>query len=127
MTDRRVIRNETQCDKLVAAIRCTSLPFLNTIDRAKPPGSSKQIAYCHSMANALADARGVAVEKAKFDLKLAFGVWTASTNVVTGDRCVDVKSWADYTREEMAGFIPAVEVFLNEEGIDYIPSDWRES
>ena len=121
----QVIRNGDQRARFIEKLRQCSLPVQVRVGPVKTPKSTQQINYCGHMFRRLAKANGATFEDAKHDCKLAFGIWTARTNVVTGDRAVDMKSLGAYTREDMAGFIPALECHLDEQGIEFVRSDWQ--
>ena len=120
------IRDDEQLGNLVNWLREAPKPYRVKIEPLKSPKTRSQLNYAHSLCGALAEATGVSLEIAKRDAKAEFGVVIVHMSVITGERTARLKSFAEYTSEEMAGFIPAMEVHLDERGIDYVPSNWRD-
>ena len=121
----RHVKNDEQRGLLFQELRERPYPYKVQIQGVKAQKTVRQLAYAHSLIGALAEHAGAHFERAKLDAKLAFGVWTHSPNLVTGDRSVECKSLADYTRDEMGGFISGLEAHLVDIEADFIPSDWR--
>lgn len=114
-----VIRNEDQRDYLIAAIKSRGLPFQCKVSEVHHPKTLKQIRYAHSLCNAVAAYKQASPEDSKRDAKVAFGVITVCTSLITGDRGARLKSFSDYTRDEMAAFIEQMHVYLDENQIPY--------
>lgn len=115
----RVIRNEEQRQSFIQAAQVQPLPFAGKLQEPASPKTLKQIRYAHSLCNALAAYAQCAPEVAKKDAKVEFGVTIVCTSVVTGDRSARLKSFADYNKLEMVGFLSAMEVFLVERDIPF--------
>lgn len=118
-----IIRNEDQRQRFIKAAQTQPMPFSGKIQEPASPKTLKQIRYCHSLCNALAAFKQCAPEVAKRDSKAEFGVVIVCTSVVTGDRSARLKSFADYSKTEMVGFISAMEVYLTENNIPFEPSE----
>jgi len=119
-----VIRNREQ-----AAAACGSIlaldytkPKMLKVGDYKPPKTTQQVRYAHSIIGFIAKAKGVSAEQGKIDTKTAFGIFTIGSSIITGDRTVTLKSLADYTREEIEAFITQLEVYCANEGIAYVKS-----
>lgn len=114
-----VIRTEEQRLNFIKAAQSQPLPFSGKLQEPASPKTLKQVRYAHSMCNALAAYAQCPPEVAKKDAKVEFGVTIVCMSVVTGDRSARLKSFADYSKNEMIGFISAMEVFLTERGIPF--------
>lgn len=97
------------------------MPFSAKIALPSSPKTTQQIRYAHSLCNALAAYKQASPEAAKRDCKVAFGVVTVCTSLVTGERAARLKSFADYTKVEMEAFITQMEQYLSSEGIPFTP------
>ena len=116
------IRNEEQRRFLIEKVREQPLPFHAKLMEPHSPKSGKQIRYAHSLCNALASYKQASPVAAKKDAKAAFGVVIVCTSLVTGERSARLKSFADYTKQEMEGFVTGMEVYLSQNCIPYTPS-----
>jgi hypothetical protein len=114
------IRNEQQRDMALANVHDRQLPFQLKLMDQHSPKSGKQIRYAHSLCNALAAYRQASPEMAKKDAKAAFGVVIVCSSLITGDRSARLKSFADYTKDEMEAFITQMEQHLSEKLIPFI-------
>jgi hypothetical protein len=118
-----IARNSTQLDAIIAKMRDYAFPFQIKFGEVKSPKTRKQLKYKHSMCSALAAYRQVAPEVAKRDAKVAFGVVTLCTSIITGDRQLIEKSFGDYSKNESIAFISAMECYLIEENIPFTASE----
>jgi hypothetical protein len=105
--------------QLILAGKKPVVQFITNQDNPKTPS---QIAYSHSLIHALADHLNRDFEEVKTDSKREFGVIKVSTSTITGDRTARLSSFADYTRDEMIGFITALEAHLLEHGVRFQPA-----
>ncbi len=119
----RVVRNEQQREGLIIDQRALPLPFQVKISKPLSPKTLKQISYAHSLCGALAAYMQCSPEAAKRDAKAEYGVVIVCMSVVTGDRTARLKSFADYSKEEMVAFISAMEAHLSEHGIPFHASE----
>lgn len=117
-----IIRNEEQRNNLIQKIMAQHTPFSAKLAEPSSPKTTQQIRYAHSLCNALAAYKQASPEAAKRDCKVAFGVVTVCTSLVTGDRSARLKSFADYTKGEMEAFITQMEVYLAQENIPFTHS-----
>ena len=115
-----VLRNEDQLSRFKAYLDKFDLPIQVKISKVGAPKTWKQIKYAHSLCNALALYKQTTPEAAKRDAKVAFGTVTICASIVTGDRTVRLKSFADYTREEMVAFVESFHAHLDENQIPYV-------
>ena len=88
----------------------------------KPPKTNTQLAYAYSLINYIALAKSVSADEVKTDAKREWGVIVVSTSTITGERKAKLKSFSDYTKDELSAFISQAEHFCAENGIYYIPS-----
>jgi|14_taG_2_1085336.scaffolds.fasta_scaffold15136_2 hypothetical protein len=113
-----VVRNEEQRSKVLAQL--AEVPIGKGLGiQAKPykaPKTNPQIDYAHSMIRKIAKAKKRQFEEVKVDAKREWGVINVSTSSITGDRAARLKSLADYSKEEMIGFIGACEAYCSEHG-----------
>lgn len=114
-----VIRNEEQRKNLLAKVAEAPLPFNAKLMEVQSPKTTQQIRYAHSLCNALAAYKQASPDAAKRDAKVAFGVVTVCTSLVTGERSARLKSFADYSKKEMEAFISSMEVYLSEKQIPF--------
>jgi len=117
-----VVKTEEQRGNFIQMASKWVLPFQGQLREPHHPKTLKQIRYAHSLCNALAAHHQAPPEAAKKDSKVAFGVTVVSTSLVTGDRTARLVSFADYTKEQMEAFCTAMEVYLSENGIEFIGS-----
>ena len=117
-----VIRTEEQRNNLIQKIMAQHTPFMCKVAEPASPKTTKQIRYAHSLCNALAAYKQASPEAAKRDCKVEFGVVIVCTSLVTGERSARLKSFADYTKDEMEAFITQMEVYLGQEGIPFTHS-----
>ena len=115
----RAINDESQRQIALADLRDRPAPFLMKLSDPVPVKTTKQIRYAHSLSNAHAAYKQVTPDISKKDLKAAFGVVIVCTSTVTGDRSARLKSFEDYSKEEMIGFLSATEVYLDENSIPF--------
>lgn len=118
-----IARNNAQLDAIISKMREYPLPFQVKFGEVKSPKTLKQIRYKHSLCNALAAYKQASPEAAKRDAKVAFGTVTICTSLVTGDRAVRLKSFADYSKDESMSFIAAFEVYLYENNIPFVKAE----
>lgn len=97
-------------------------PKMLKVSDYKPPKTTQQIRYAHSILRSIAKAKGGTTEEVKQDAKREYGIITVSTSFITGQRTARLKSLADYTKEEIESFITQLEVYCANEGIEYITS-----
>jgi len=114
------IRSEEQRQRVLGLVAERPIPFQVKLLDQHDPKSGKQIRYAHSLCNALAAYRQASPEMAKKDAKAAFGVVIVCSSLITGDRSARLKSFADYSRDEMEAFITQMEQHLSENSIPYI-------
>lgn len=126
MSQRWTVRDQHSRDALIRHIdnlrlagKTPTVQFVGPIDHPKSPS---QIKYAHALCQALADYHKISLEDAKKDAKVEFGVVQVSTSCVTGDRTARLVSFADYTKEQMIGFITALEAHLMENSIPFTPA-----
>ena len=117
----RVVRNEDQRGHAIRDVQGYELPFQIKTSDVHHPKTTKQIRYAHSLCNALAAYTQSSPEHAKSDAKREFGVIVVCQSIVTGDRSARLVSFADYNREQMEGFITAMEAHLSERNIPFTP------
>lgn len=98
-------------------------PKLLKLSDYKPPKTTKQCAYAHSIIGYIAKHNCVSAEKAKKDCKVNFGVITVETCCISGNRTARLKSIADYTKQELEVLIAQLEAYCAENGITYIASE----
>lgn len=115
-----VIRNQDQLSRLKPYLDKFDFPFQIKISKVGAPKTWKQIKYAHSLCNALALYKQTTPEAAKRDSKVAFGTVTICASIVTGDRTVRLKSFADYSKEEMCAFVLGMHTHLDENKIPYV-------
>jgi len=118
-----VIRNPEQLANFIQMAQQMPLPFHGQIKQPSHPKTLQQSRYAHSLTNSLAAYAQCAPEVAKKDAKVAYGVTIVCTSVVTGDRSARLKSFADYSKDELSGFITAMEAHLDERGIPYTAAE----
>lgn len=118
-----VIRTYEQLQNLREHIGKLEPPFSAKIGPVQSPKTRRQIAYMHSLCNALAAHHQADPREAKKDAKVEFGVVIVSTSIITGARTARLKSFADYTKEEATAFISGMEAHLDENSIPYIRSE----
>jgi hypothetical protein len=116
-----VVRTEEQRKNAIRHLQEAPLPLAAKFGPIVHPKTGKQIRYAHSLCGALAAYKQVAPQVAKKDAKIAYGVITVCSSVITGDRTARLKSFADYSKEEMEAFITQMEQYLTEEGIPFTP------
>ena len=97
-------------------------PVVQFVRPLRNPKTPDQIRYAHSLCQALADHAGVPLEEAKTDAKREFGVIHVSTSTITGDRTARLVSFSDYKKDEMSGFISAMEHHLISNNIPFMPA-----
>lgn len=114
-----IIRNADQQKRIMQLIMDWPYPFQVKVSRLESPKTAKQIRYAHSLCNALAAGKEASPAEAKRDAKAAFGVVVVSTSLITGDRSARLKSFADYTKDEMEAFCTAMEAYLTDAGIPF--------
>jgi hypothetical protein len=114
------IRNEEQRQAALKQVADRQFPFQIKLMDQHSPKSGKQIRYAHSLCNALAAYRQASPELAKKDAKAAFGVVIVCSSLITGDRSARLKSFADYTKDEMEAFITQMEKHLSEQSIPFV-------
>ena len=117
-----IVRTAEQQGNLMQVLHDFPLPYMVKVGQVQHPKTTQQIRYAHSLCNALAAAKQVSPVLAKRDAKVAFGVIKVHHSVITGDRTARLESFAEYSREEMEGFLTAMEVHLSEQGIEYTPA-----
>lgn len=115
----RAINDEGQREHALQDVLDRPMPFLMKLSDPVPYKTTKQIRYAHSLCNALAAYKQATPEDAKRDCKVAWGVITVCTSLVTGDRAARLKSFADYSKDEMIAFITSLEAHLDENSIPY--------
>ena len=118
-----VLRNEDQLSKFKGYLDKFDFPFQLTLSKVAAPKTWKQVKYAHSLCTALAVYKQTSLEAAKRDAKVAFGTVTICASIVTGDRTVRLKSFGDYTKEEMIAFVESMHVYLDENQIPYIRAE----
>ena len=127
MPQRWKVENQWQRDKLVAHIDMLRLagkvPIVEFINEKAHPKTSQQIKYAHSLIQAMADHLDRPAEHCKVDSKREWGVIEVSTSVLTAERTARLTSFADYSREQMNGYLYGLEVWLSENNIPYIPPE----
>ena len=116
------IRTQEQLGHLLTHINSLPLPFSVKVGPVQTPKTRSQLNYAHSLCDALAVHEKCSLDKAKRDAKAEFGVVVVDTSLVTGQRSARLVSFADYTETQMEAFLTAMEVFLAERGIPYVPS-----
>jgi len=121
--DSFVLRNEQQLSKFKVYLDKFDFPFQLTLSKVAAPKSWKQIKYVHSLCQALASYKQTTLEAAKRDCKVEFGIVTICSSVVTGARTMRLKSFGDYSREEMVVFVEQMHVYLDENQIPYIRAE----
>lgn len=117
-----VIRNDQQRKHVINVLTDAQPPLSVKIGPVHSPKTNQQLRYAHSLCNALAAHYGIDPELAKRDAKAEYGVVIVHTSIVTGNRTARLKSFADYTKDEMESFISAMEAHLSERQIEYTPS-----
>lgn len=122
---RVVVKNNEQAAKVCRQLIAEDYikPKLLTFIDYKPPKTTKQCAYVHSIMSYIAKHKGVAREKVKKDCKVNFGVITVETCCISGNRTARLKSIADYTKQELETFIAQIEAYCAENDINYIASE----
>ena len=119
----QVIRTDQQRESFARTLVNRPLPFKVKLEDPTPPKTLQQIKYAHSLCNALSAHHAASPENGKKDAKAAFGVVVVSTSLVTGQRNARLKSFADYTKDEMSAFVSQMEAHLDEKLIPYTPSE----
>ncbi len=114
-----VIRNTDQQKRVLDFIFQHPFPYAVKVGPVVPPHTAKQIRYAHSLCGSLAAATACSMDQAKRDAKAAYGVVEVSTSIITGDRSARLKSFSDYSKDEMEAFCTAMEAYLDHEGIAY--------
>lgn len=89
----------------------------------KAPKTLKQLKYIHSLINAIAIHASSGTETVKTDVKREFGIIEVSTSTITGARTARLKSFAEYSKEELEAVIAQTQVHCDENGIPYTPSE----
>ena len=117
------IRSEEQRRNVLDLVKARPIPFQLKLMDQHSPKSGKQIRYAHSLCNALAAYRQASPEMAKKDAKASFGVVIVCSSLITGERSARLKSFADYTKDEMEAFITQMEQHLSENSIPFIASE----
>jgi hypothetical protein len=119
---KEVLHNATQAAAFYGRVLALGFdkPVLATIAPYKPPKTTPQVRYAHSIMWFIAKAKGADAEDVKIDAKREFGIITVSTSFITGQRNARLKSLADYTREEIESFITQLEHYCASENIEYI-------
>lgn len=115
----RVVRNSEQLQFAIQQVKATAFPFQLKVSEVVSPKTAKQIRYAHSLCNALAAYKQASPESAKKDAKAEFGVVIVCNSLVTGNRTARLKSFADYSRDEMEAFITGMEAYLCSESIPF--------
>ena len=118
-----IIRTEEQRANFIQMAAQWQLPFQGKISQPHHPKTAQQIRYAHSLCNALAAAKKAHPEVAKRDAKAEYGVIVVHHSLLTGERTARLVSFRDYTKEQMEAFLTAMEVYLTQEGIEFIPSE----
>ncbi len=116
----RAINDDYQLDLAITEVRNMPMPFILKVTKPVSRKTTQQIRYAHSLCNALAAYKQASPESAKRDAKVEFGTVTICTSLVTGDRAVRLKSFADYSRDEMIAFVTPMEAYLDENSIPFI-------
>ena len=118
-----VIRNTEQQKRVLDFIFQMPFPYTVKVGPVIPPHTSKQIRYAHSLCGSLAAFHGVPPDVAKRDAKAAYGVLVASQSILTGDRSIRLKSFTEYSRDELTAFCTAMEAHMDMSGIPYTASN----
>ena len=120
-----VINNKEQAAKVCGQLLAEDYdrPKLLKLSDYKPPKTTQQVRYAHSIIGYIAKYNAISAEKAKTDSKAAFGIINVETSCITGNRSARLKSLADYTREEIEVFITQLEKFCEENNIYYERSE----
>ena len=116
-----VIKNKEQAAKVCGQLLAEDYdrPKLLKLSDYKPPKTTQQVRYAHSIIGYIAKHNAISAEKAKTDSKVAFGIINVETSCITGARSARLKSLADYTKEEIEVFITQLEHFCEENNIYY--------
>ena len=116
-----VVRTEEQRNNAIRQLREAPLPLSAQFGPIIHPKTLKQVRYAHSLCGALAAYNQTNMEVAKKDAKVAYGVITVCSSIITGERTARLKSFRDYTKEEMEAFCTQMEQYLTENEIPFTP------
>ena len=118
----KVIRSNQQAAKACGEILALdfSSPRLIKITDYKPPKTTPQLRYAHSLMGFIAKAKKCSPEVVKTDCKREFGEIKVCTSSITGERTARLISLADYSRKEIEVFITQIEHFCDSNSINYI-------
>lgn len=89
----------------------------------KAPKTAKQLRYIHSLINAIAIHTSSGTETVKTDVKREWGIIEVSTSTITGARTARLKSFAEYSKEELETVIAQTQAHCDENDIKYTPPD----
>lgn len=117
---RYAVRTRQNKYAVLEALDKAQFPYLVEIKPLTPPKTLSQIKYAHSLCGSLAEHHKVSLDKAKRDAKAEFGIVEIATSILTGDRSARLKSFAEYSKDELTAFITAMEMHLDTNHIDYI-------
>jgi hypothetical protein len=119
-----VIHNKEQAAQACGRILAEDYesPKLLKLSDYKPPKTTQQVRYAHSIIGCIAKHNAISADKAKTDSKVAFGIINVETSCITGARAARLKSLADYTKIEIEVFITQIEHFCEENNIQYVRS-----
>ena len=84
----------------------------------RPPKTLAQLKKIHAMIDDIAKHLKKDKRTVKIDVKVAFGVYHVYTSSIDGSRQVILKSFEDYSREELLTTISALEVWCQEKNIN---------
>jgi hypothetical protein len=119
-----VVKNKEQAAKICGQLLADDYikPKLLTFIDYKPPKTTQQIRYAHSIIGYIAKHNKRHPDKIKQECKAVFGVVSVETSSITGDRIAHFKSLGDYSKQEIDTFIIQLEAYCAENNIHYIPS-----
>ncbi len=119
---KEVIHNREQAKSLCSSLLALEYtkPVLVTYAPYKPPKTTQQIRYAHSIMRFIAKANRCTDEDVKIDCKREFGIITVGTSSITGERSAKLVSLADYNKQQIEVFITQLEHYCDSNSIDYI-------
>ena len=115
-----VLRNEDQLSRFKSTLDNYDLPIQIKISKVKTPKSTKQVRYAHSLCAAVGVYQQVDKEDVKRDSKREYGTIIVCMSSITGGRTAKLKSFGEYSKDEMAAYLSCMQAYLDEHQIPYI-------
>ena len=119
---KEVIHNATQAAGFFGRLLALGFdkPLMVKVGPYKPPKTTPQVRYAHSIMGFIAKAKKADPKDVKYDCKLQFGINLIRTSSISGERVIEQKSLGDYTKEEIEPFITQLEHYCDSNHIKYI-------